>query len=335
MEEAAKKVGYLANCKPTTVIDANGDELAALLMFFIGDDGEWTKCSLQYKPYFHLLVEEEAIREVVFYLNKEFANHLDTLDVIDKEDLDLVNHLSGKTQKYLKLSFRNSTELVKVKADLLPIVKRNKANKENQDAYEGWYGDQATQKEGSMDRYRVQNKIVDIREYDVSYHTRVMIDNEIRCSFWYEYTVDGPMCTGMTHLKEKLDKADLRVMAFDIECTKAPLKFPDVQTDAIMMISYIIDGQGFLITNREVVGSDVQDFEYAPKPEYDVGMFTVFNMPDERGLLMRFFDHIVETKPAIFTSYNGDTFDWPFIQGRAELHHIKIEEKIGIFSQGL
>lgn len=102
-------------------------------------------------------------------------------------------------------------------------------------------------------------------------------------------------------------------MAFDIECTKLPLKFPDVKTDQIMMISYIIDSQGFLITNREHVGADVQDFEYAPKPEYDVGIFTVFNEPDERSLLRKFFDHILETKPAIFTTFNGDNFDWPFI----------------------
>jgi DNA polymerase epsilon subunit 1 len=32
-------------------------------------------------------------------------------------------------------------------------------------------------------------------------------------------------------------------MAFDIETTKAPLKFPDNQTDQVMMISYMIDGQ--------------------------------------------------------------------------------------------
>lgn len=32
-------------------------------------------------------------------------------------------------------------------------------------------------------------------------------------------------------------------MAFDIETTKAPLKFPESQTDQVMMISYMIDGQ--------------------------------------------------------------------------------------------
>lgn len=38
--------------------------------------------------------------------------------------------------------------------------------------------------------------------------------------------------------------------------------------------------QGFLITNREIVGSDIEDFDYTPKPEYE-GSFTVFNEPDE------------------------------------------------------
>lgn len=69
-------------------------------------------------------------------------------------------------------------------------------------------------------------------------------------------------------------------MAYDIETTKAPLKFPDQQHDQVMMISYMIDGQGFLITNREIVSADVEDFEYSPTTEYE-GLFTVFNEPDE------------------------------------------------------
>jgi DNA polymerase epsilon subunit 1 len=75
------------------------------------------------------------------------------------------------------------------------------------------------------------SKILDIREYDVPYHVRVMIDNEIRCSQWYDLLLDGPILKTFTLLKDKLDKADLRVMAFDIETTKSPLKFPDVRFD--------------------------------------------------------------------------------------------------------
>jgi DNA polymerase epsilon subunit 1 len=33
------------------------------------------------------------------------------------------------------------------------------------------------------------------------------------------------------------------ILAFDIETTKLPLKFPDVTIDSIMMISYMIDGR--------------------------------------------------------------------------------------------
>lgn len=38
--------------------------------------------------------------------------------------------------------------------------------------------------------------------------------------------------------------------------------------------------QGFLITNREIVSADIEDFEYTPKPEYE-GPFTIFNEADE------------------------------------------------------
>lgn len=35
------------------------------------------------------------------------------------------------------------------------------------------------------------------------------------------------------------------------------------------MISYMLDKQGYLIVNREVVGEDIDNFEYTPKPEYE------------------------------------------------------------------
>lgn len=86
------------------------------------------------------------------------------------------------------------------------------------------------------------SKINDIREYDVPYHIRVSIDNELRCSFWYELEINGMILEKFTHLKTKLDKAELRICAFDIETTKSELKFPDAEFDEIMMISYVLDG---------------------------------------------------------------------------------------------
>lgn len=45
-------------------------------------------------------------------------------------------------------------------------------------------------------------------------------------------------------------QAEPRILAFDIECTKAPLKFPDASVDQVFMISYMVDGQGYLMINR-------------------------------------------------------------------------------------
>ena len=129
-------------------------------------------------------------------------------------------------------------------------------------------------------------------------------------------------------IEERLTRADPVIMAFDIETSKAPLKFPDSSTDQIMMISYMIDGQGFLLTNRQIVSQDIADFEYTPKPEYE-GPFIIFNEPDEKAVLERFFEHIKEAKPTVMVTYNGDYFDWPYIEARASVHGIDMYREIG------
>jgi DNA polymerase epsilon subunit 1 len=86
--------------------------------------------------------------------------------------------------------------------------------------------------------------------------------------------------------------------------------------------------KGFLITNREIVSADVDDFEYTPKPEFE-GNFVIFNEANELALLHRFFDHILEVKPHIFATYNGDFFDWRFVEARATFHGLDMMKEIG------
>jgi len=35
-----------------------------------------------------------------------------------------------------------------------------------------------------------------------------------------------------------------------------------------------------------------------------------FDLILQMGLIQRFFDHVLEVKPHIFVTYNGDMFDW-------------------------
>lgn len=92
---------------------------------------------------------------------------------------------------------------------------------------------------------------------------RISYDSDVRCGQWYNVTVSstGLMLEKRTDL---LQRAEVHVCAFDIETTKLPLKFPDAEYDLIMMISYMVDGQGYLIINREVhmIGLSLMHFQY-------------------------------------------------------------------------
>lgn len=125
----------------------------------------------------------------------------------------------------------------------------------------------------------------------------------------------------MTQLLDRVKRADPVVIAYDIETTKAPLKFPDQAVDQVMMISYMIDGQGYLIINRDIISEDIDDFEYTPKEGYE-GPFTTFNERDEEATIRRFFEHIQSAKPTVMATFNGDSFDFPFLDARAKVHGI-------------
>ena len=78
-----------------------------------------------------------------------------------------------------------------------------------------------------------------------------MSSADIRCGLWYMVSVESSQ-TKLLRRTDLLQRAEVRVCAFDMETTKLPLKFPDASYDSVMMISYLIDGQGYLIVNREV-----------------------------------------------------------------------------------
>lgn len=73
--------------------------------------------------------------------------------------------------------------------------------------------------------------IREIREYDVSYHTRVMIDLNFRCGNWYVVDFHDRFVHKMEPLQETRERPDFVILAYDIETTKLPLKFPNAEID--------------------------------------------------------------------------------------------------------
>ncbi|XP_059531846.1 DNA polymerase epsilon catalytic subunit A isoform X2 [Myotis daubentonii] len=336
LKEPGEKTGWLINMHPTEVLDEDKRLVSAVDYYFIQDDGSRFKVALPYKPYFYIAARKGCEREVSSFLSKKFQGKLAKVETVPKEDLDLPNHLVGLKRNYIKLSFHTVEDLVRVRKEISPAVRKNREQGHTSDTYTAMLSSVLQGGSVIMDEEETSKKIadqldniVDMREYDVPYHIRLSIDLKIHVAHWYNVRHRGSASpVEITRRDDLVERPDPVVLAFDIETTKLPLKFPDAETDQIMMISYMIDGQGYLITNREIVAEDIEDFEFTPKPEYE-GPFCVFNEPDEAHLIQRWFEHVQETKPTIMVTYNGDFFDWPFVEARAAAHGLSMYQEIG------
>lgn len=249
------------------------------------------------------IVEEwlvKAFEGLIVRVQREKKWDLNLVSLIHRTHAETKpNHLLSAAPVFLKLFFHNTQDFQQVRRELLPLATANSAKFTAVDAYADVVGaEQAAnggvgygEEEGGgrawgedEDAKKRKDKepadcIIEVREHDIAYYLRVAIDLNLRVGLWYQVSSSMGLIT-MERLTDRVKRAEPVVMAYDIETSKQPLKFPDQQTDQIMMISYMIDGQGYLITNREIVGDDIDDFEYTPKPEYE-GEFTIFNEPDE------------------------------------------------------
>ncbi|KAI9179806.1 DNA polymerase epsilon catalytic subunit [Blastocladiella emersonii ATCC 22665] len=337
------KSGWMVNMHPTLVRDDEWPSgRSAVDYYFIEDDGSTFKSTVIYSPYFLLMCKPGTEADVEEFLKRKYERMIELISWCEKEDLDMPNHLLGLKRTVLKLSFRNVQDLLRVRKDMLAAVKKQRPRDADVAVYDaatmnvqvGAPSARPAAAASSSASRSARNAdplacILDVREYDVPYYLRVAIDLDLRVGIWYTVTTEN----GKTEINVQADKLlppDPVVLAFDIETTKLPLKFPDAAHDQVMMISYVIDGQGYLITNREIVSEDIDDFEYTPKPEFE-GPFVVFNEANEFDLLRRFFDHIVEVQPHVIVTYNGDFFDWPFVEARAKAHGLDMREEIGWF----
>ena len=158
-------------------------------------------------------MRESNFSEVESALRRKFPD-ISTIRAVDKEDLELKNHLSGLKRRYMRLSFVSVQALLGVRRDLFAIVDRNKKRV----AAEGGGGSAANDMSTSsstaaaaaaaaslmMDssaaasshsgvgRQRADwsDHILDMREYDVPYYIRTSIDLDIRVGCWYSVKVD-------------------------------------------------------------------------------------------------------------------------------------------------
>ena len=317
-------LGWLINYEVSTVVDeASKVPHQCMTLVFYHEDGRTFKGEYVVRPYFYVIPEAGSEEEVELGLKSSLSENLAEVARVEKEDLELNNHLSGLTRTLLKLSFFNVKQLVEARNKLMPFVDKNLKRHEA----ETFSMDFITGRDAKNGSGTFTDRIIGLREYDVKYHVRVAIDKGIYVGKWYYVTGENGTIQ-VTERKEYLTNAMPRICAYDIETTKAPLKFPRPDEDQVYMISWMLDGHGFLIINREIVTQDIEDFEYTPKPDYE-GIFEVFNEENEEALLRKFIDLMREQKPHVYVTYNGDCFDFPFIIRRLQDYKMHLWNELG------
>ena len=353
------RIGWLLNMVPATVQDPTSNRsIQAVDLYFIGDNGEPDfRATIISRPYMYVSVHQDYLREAEVALRKTYRDQIAEIGFVKLEDISAPNHLASESQPtFLKVECNTISELFTIRKELLPRIDRNRDKAQRRGTADVVAPDQQIRSDGL-------DVILDIREFDVAPVNRLAIDMKINVGYWYRVTPSGSARTSkaqkpgdigffkddtelnttsaielasahLEKMSEMVERASPVVLAFDIECTKKPLKFPDPDAgDEVMMISWMVDGRGYLVINRETFSADIENFEYAPHKDFR-GDFEVFNEPNEKRTLERFFTEVRIAAPRVFVTYNGDFFDWIFIEKRAAYLDLDMGKEIGMRSIG-
>lgn len=136
-ESGKKKEGWLVNVQPTSMEDERIPHgRSALDCYFLEEDGSYFKATVEYEPYFLLAVKKGHESEVEEWCKRVPGDGVvKTIRKVEKDDLDMPNHLLGYKRTFLELKFSNVNDLLAARRDIMPIAEKNKKNMNAMDAY--------------------------------------------------------------------------------------------------------------------------------------------------------------------------------------------------------
>lgn len=149
------------------------------------------------------------------------------------------------------------------------------------------------------DSLKSRDDIVEIYEADIIYATaRFLTDNDIWGMKWIEVIGNT-----VKPLHDVTDNAPLRILGLDIEVLPPANGVPIPERDQITIVS--------------ISFNDRETIVLVAKSGYSTSQIQYF--PDEFWMLSTLIDIINDYDPDIIMSFNGNNFDFPYIEKRLEL----------------
>ena len=179
-----------------------------------------------------------------------------------------------------------------------------------------------------QDIYKLKDKILElksvenIREYDIPFYRRYLIDNGLFPMNTIEvegkvlnstHSSRGGKCLFEMHGEPKNLESDLeglKMLSFNIEACN-PKGMPLVKEDPIIMVSFS-SNQGY----QKIFSTKKSSLDF------------VETLPNEKELIEKYVDTIQSEDPDIILGYNSDRFDFPYIKERAE--KLGVPLKLGV-----
>lgn len=181
------------------------------------------------------------------------------------------------------------------------ILKAEKAKRENaQNAFKLSF-EKVAGLTSARDEIKGVKGVLEKREHDIPFAKRFLIDNALRPMDFVEIELDssGNALGAKSFEKDHL----LKVASIDIE-TYSPGKFPNAKKDPIMMVS---------VSTPE--GSKV--FSYGKKKLERLEYCKI--LASEKAMLEALMQELKLYSPDILVTYNGDSFDLPYIKERCSI----------------
>ena len=83
--------------------------VSALDLYFLEEDGSRFKIQYVFRPYLYLETTAGNEMAVTAYISRKY--HYTQVEHVEKQNLDLKNHLSGLRSKFILVSFPSTAEL--------------------------------------------------------------------------------------------------------------------------------------------------------------------------------------------------------------------------------
>ena len=272
-------------------------------------------------PFYHsLLIECINISDVQEYLKIKYAEGYHHYELVERFDIEEYNHLNKPKKMFLKVFIKNQAIYSKIVRDLKQIVLRNKNNRSINDVYkEMMYSE-------DENKFDVKTNILNIYDFDIPSEILFAEMYKIRVGCWFEFSYNGEV--HIISAVNMLKIPNFRKLAFSIITTNQDYLNPDSNTDQAIMISVKTDTTNILLINQNIIKENLNELEYTYGNESNI--FTIYNVSCEEDLLLKFIEIIQIYKPHILITYNGNLFDFSFIETRLLKYGLIMKNLIGI-----